>query len=267
MGYVGKLSVGLTANKVSENFGLQADIATAAEDVWTEGGSINWPASATVQNISSSSADDTLGGDGVRTLLVEGLDANWDRVSEIVDMDGTNQVQTTNSYIRVNRIQAATVGTGADAAGKIYIYTGTATLGVPDTATQVWRTIPAGYNTSQTAAFSVPRNYEGYVYLFQAKVRRSTAASWAIFELDVRDNAGLDSGITDQAFTVLRDLEATNTAPAEIGERFPLRVPAYSDVKVRCTLGSADNLVVAAEVEYLLVQKQIEVPPIETAVI
>ena len=290
MGYVGKLQVGLTANKVHESFELQvargdifgieeahvfgrnsdADIATAPEDVWTQGGDINWPASATTQNLSSDSATDTLAGDGVRTVEVHGLDANWDRVSEIVEMDGTTPVTTTNSYIRINRIHSVTVGVDGDAAGNIYIYTGAAggvTPGVPDNADQIWRTIPAGYNTSQTCAFSVPRNYEGFIYLFSAKVRRSTAASWAIFEMDVRDNAGLSDDVTDQAFTVLRDLEATNTANAQIDERFPIKVPEYADVKVRCSLGSGDNLVVAAQIEYLLVQKQIEVPPIETAVV
>ena len=43
-------------------------------------------------------------GTGARTVLIEGLDENYDIQSETVTMDGTTNVVTTNTYIRLFRM-------------------------------------------------------------------------------------------------------------------------------------------------------------------
>jgi hypothetical protein len=86
-------------------------------------------------------------------------------------------------------------------------------------------------------------------------------------QLQVRDNAGQEFGITDAAFVDIRDVEATTQNPALLGDTFPIRVPEYADFKVRAVLGSADNLVLTAQANFLLVQKRIDTPPFARSVI
>lgn len=288
MPYIGKFQAGLSANKIYEDWRLQvsrgdingivhrnifgrnddADLSSGPEDVWTPGGDVNFPASASQLNVASSSANDAAAGTGVRTVFIRGLDANWDIVDETLALNGQTIVQTANTYIRVNRISAASAGSGGVAAGNISIFSGAATSGVPDDATQLWRQIPAARNVCQCAFYSVARNYEAFVYNMFAMIRRGTSGSaWADIELQVRDNAALNPDLPDAVFEEIRDVEVNDLNPAEFVNGFPDRIPEYADFKVRGVDGSANNLIVTAQLDFLLVQKRIEVPPLVEAVI
>lgn len=288
MPYVGKFQVGLTANKVHEDWRLQvargditgvehvnifgrnedADLSSAPEDVWGPGGDVNFPASAAQLNVASSSANDTAAGTGARSLFIRGLNANWDTVEEVVDLNGQTIVQTANAYIRVNRISVRSVGSGGVAAGNVSIFSGAATSGVPDDASQIWRQIPANRNVCQCAFYSVPRNHEAFIYSVFAMIRRGTSGSaWADIELQVRDNASINALLTANAFEEIRDVEVNDLNPAQISNGFPNKIPEYADFKVRGLVGSANNLIITAQVDFLLVQKRIEVPPLAEAVI
>ena len=76
-------------------------------------------ASAETQNIVSSNVNDTSAGTGARTVLVSGLDTNFDEISETVILNGTTPVLTTLSYLRVSDLQVMTSGTGLENAGDI----------------------------------------------------------------------------------------------------------------------------------------------------
>lgn len=62
------------------------------------------PTEARVHAIVSSSTDDDgnpTSNTGAHTVLVEGLDENWEEISETVTLNGTSAVNTVNSYIRI----------------------------------------------------------------------------------------------------------------------------------------------------------------------
>jgi len=97
-------------------FGINTNVATSNETVWIgSSGVYAFPTVAAVMKISSSSTDDDAAGTGARTVLVDGLNANYERVTEIVSLDGQTQVDTTNSYIRVNKMIVLTAGSGGTA--------------------------------------------------------------------------------------------------------------------------------------------------------
>ena len=141
-------------------FGYNPDVDTSEESVWPDGGTVPHPTVASVLKISSSSADDTSAGTGARTVRIEGLDGDYNVVSETVTLNGQTAVNTTNSYLYVNSFYVLTTGSGEANAGNINAGTGTVTAGVPAVLYDI---IATGYNTRTTGHYCVPNGYTGYM--------------------------------------------------------------------------------------------------------
>jgi hypothetical protein len=141
-------------------FGYNSDVDTSEESVWPDGGTIPHPTVASVLTISSSSASDTSAGTGARTVRVEGLDGNYNVVSETVTLNGQTAVDTTNSYLYINSFYVITTGSGGVNAGNINAGTGTVTAGVPAVLYDI---IATGYNNRTTGHYCVPAGYTGYM--------------------------------------------------------------------------------------------------------
>ncbi len=92
-------------------FGFNDNIGTAWEDVVPSGGDINWPTSAAVVGISSSDAADASAGAGVRQVEIHGLSATGTDQDEIVTMNGTTEVDTSLTYVRITKMHNENVGT------------------------------------------------------------------------------------------------------------------------------------------------------------
>jgi len=91
---------------------------------------------------------------------VQGLDANYNEVSETVTLNGQTAVTMTASLLRVNYAYVLTAGSGNGAAGDIYIGTGVVTAGVPATTYDI---IKFDYNTTITGSWTVPAGHTAYV--------------------------------------------------------------------------------------------------------
>ena len=134
-------------------FGYNADVDTAEESVWPDGGTVPHPTTASVLDIVSTSTNDADEGTGANTVFIEGLDGNYNVVSETVTLDGTTAVETVNEYLYINQFYVATVGSGGKNAGEI-----TAKL-----STTLYDLIATGYNQRTTAHYCVPAGYTGYL--------------------------------------------------------------------------------------------------------
>lgn len=141
-------------------FGFNPDVDTSQVSVWPLPSLITFPAAALQMTVSSSNANDTALGTGARTVVVQGLDANYNEVSETVTLNGQTAVTMTASLLRVNYAYVLTAGSGNGAAGDIYIGTGVVTAGVPATTYDV---IKFDYNTTITGSWTVPAGYTAYV--------------------------------------------------------------------------------------------------------
>ena len=91
-------------------FNPDVDTAGVPEDVWPQGGLIQFPAVADTVDIVSDSVLDTAAGTGARTLLVEGVNDDFDEISEIVTLDGLTPVSTLQNFLYVNSSTVATAG-------------------------------------------------------------------------------------------------------------------------------------------------------------
>lgn len=101
---------------------------------------------ATVK-VSSTSANDTSGGTGLRTLTLIGLDSSGVEQSETITMNGQTAVNSVNEYKAINGATFLTYGSNNGKVGTIYVGTGTVTAGVPATlfyvnTTTMYYTVP-----------------------------------------------------------------------------------------------------------------------------
>ena len=131
----------------------------AGADVWVGQGAYPFQTTAQALEIISSSANDTAAGTGARTVMVQGLDANFNPIQETVTLNGTSAVALVNSYLRVNNVQVATAGSGNTNAGTLTLRLAGAgasqavmTAGI-GYAKQAIYTVPAGFTLIVTDLF------------------------------------------------------------------------------------------------------------------
>lgn len=222
-------------------FGYNADLDTAEESVWPDGGTIPHPTVASVLKISSSSASDTALGTGARTVFIGGLDGDYNVVSETVTLDGQTAVNTTNSYLYVNEFYVTSVGSGEVNAGNINAGTGTVTAGVPAVLYDI---IATGFNNRTTAHYCVPAGYTGYMMqgLFSAGQASGSTAVTGFLKQHGPD------GILRVGAVV-----AVNNGPADYLFEIPYVIPEKNCVGATA-IGAAANNSVSAYFNILLIK-------------
>jgi len=224
-------------------FGINTNVGQSAETIWIGSSVYSFPASASVMKISSSSADDVATtGTGAWTISIEGVDADYAAVSETVSLNGQTAVNTTNSYLRVNRILVLTAGTGNSSAGTIYAGTGTVTAGVP--AVVVNQTGSAS-NESESAFYTVPAGYTGYIYRYTVSSGNSTANTYSTFQLRVRPLGGV--------FGTKSYLITGGASLFECEAAIPNAFPEKCDIEVR-GFTSAGTAVLSAQLQVMLIK-------------
>ena len=134
-------------------FGYNPDVDTSEESVWPDGSTVPHPTVASALTIVSTSTDDDSAGTGARTVYIEGLNGDYNVISETIIMDGTTPVVTTGTYLYVNQFYVATVGTGGANAGEI----------TAKVSTTLYDIIAVGYNNRTTGHYCVPAGYTGYM--------------------------------------------------------------------------------------------------------
>lgn len=103
-------------------FGVNPDVNGTEEDIWSVGGTYSFATNASTRIVNSSSGSDVNStGTGAWQVYIEGLDENWELANETVNLNGTNNVTTSNQYRRVFRAYVSTAGTSGTAAGTISI--------------------------------------------------------------------------------------------------------------------------------------------------
>ena len=130
-------------------YGYQAAVGTSFVPVWEGNSSYTFPSSAIQMHIVSSV---NTGDDKTATLiLINGLDANYNQISENIKLNGTTTVTTVKSYFRINSMA---VTSGAP--------TGNITL-KDTTDTTLYAEILAGNGRTLMGIYTVPAGYTFYL--------------------------------------------------------------------------------------------------------
>ena len=237
----------IPGHKLKFKFGHNAAVGDTEETIWAEGGLYVYPTSATQMTVSSSSADDTAAGTGARTINIEGLDADYNEISEDIILNGQTPVTTVNSYLRINRGISLTAGSGGKNAGIIRVGTGTVTSGVP---ANVFLSIDGdGDNQTLMCIWTVPAGYTAF--LVQTNVSTGNASNTpALLRTTVtaRPQGGVFN--TKERIT-LKDGNQLQ------GYNFPLRFTEKTDLEVRAQSTSANvTFDCSASIEFIYIKNE-----------
>lgn len=215
-----------------QKFGSNFDIDTGSipEDIWDFGGVYPFPTAAAATTIESDNVADDSGGIGARTVKIEGLDLNFNFISETITLDGTTAVTLSNEYIRVFRAYNITVGSNGINVGIITI----------QHAATVIAQISANNGQTLMAVYTVPNNYAPMRLLrWYASVGRVIATA-ASLELRTR--------LFGEGWRVQSALETNSQGTGYFNHVFDVQntYPPKTDIIVRCVNMSANNSQVSA---------------------
>lgn len=153
-GYNYEVALGKHINATTWNkFGYNQDVDTGGEEtVWSPSGLFQRMSSADTLNIVSSSTNDANpSGTGARGVVIYGVNENRESQTEVVFLNGTTPVTTTNQWLGVNRVSVFSAGSGQQNAGTITV---TDTTGGTTQAE-----MPATQGTTQQAIFFTQAGY------------------------------------------------------------------------------------------------------------
>lgn len=213
-------------------FGRNPDIdtGTTPENIWAAGGLITWPtAAATLSVVSDSTNDDgSPAGSGAQIITIEGLDSNFDEVSESLGLNGTVAVTSVQSYIRVNRAYVSRTGT----------YTGNNVGNITGThsGNSIFY-IEAGKGQTQIGHYTVPNGKTAYVTTFDQSIDSSKTANVETF---IRTNADDVTAQYNGVKRLVGEFDGLSGAD-EFTYRYPRGFPQKTDLIVECDSVSANN--------------------------
>lgn len=144
-------------------FGNNPASGTALATVWDEAVASPlyvYPPTPSKMYVTSADAKDTLTGVGGQKAFIAGLDALGYWQYEIVDMNGVSGTLTENIYSKINMFYVYQAGSSNWNEGKMYVGTGTITLGIPAV---IYASLDGTSNTRDNsmkqAIFTVPKGY------------------------------------------------------------------------------------------------------------
>ena len=154
----------IMGHQVVSIFGYQSSVTTTAIPIWENAAAYVYPTSATTLTLVSSSASD----DTLASVLINGLDANFNPISETLFLNGVTGVTTVNSYLRVNSMILVSAGTGQTT------NVGTITL---KQSSNTLSQIAIGIGKSQSTIYTVPNGYTFYLDLVEVNTSNSYTGS------------------------------------------------------------------------------------------
>lgn len=227
-----QVALGLVPGYSSVNkFGHNPAVATAGEDIWTGGGDYDFfPTTAQAMEVSSSSSSDSAAGTGARTVILYGLDENWEEQSETVTLNGTTPVALANTYIRMFRGVVLTAGTASENLGDIEVE---ASVGGE---TAIF--ITAGDGQTQQAIYTIPAGKTGlFVKGYVAMSNDNKNGEDAGFKWLMKLNNGLNGAWQTKGQIGLVNIGTSNWQ-YEYGIPAGM-IPEKTDIRIRCYKASA----------------------------
>ena len=188
-------------------FGYNTEVGTEYVPLWEDAAAYTYPGSALTMTAVSDSASDT-----AVTMLIQGLDINYDEIQTTVTLNGTNAVTIGTAFYRIN----AVITTAGNAVGTVTIAN----------AGTTYAKVRAGDGKNQASLYTVPRGHSFYLYRIDAFSGQADATSnrYVFFRNESRSATGVE----------LRVAETTFRANMHIQRRFPFRYTEKTDIQFQC---------------------------------
>lgn len=208
-------SRGLVLNAEVRNiFGYNSSVGTTFRALWEDTDTVDYVFPTANLMMTFTSTD---GGDTTQTVLIKGLDSDYNEIQEVVTMNGTVGANTVNEYFRVNDVITAS--------GNLV-----GTLTVANTGV-TYAKIRATEGRNQAAVYTVPAGCTFYLYRIDALSATTTGSQYAIF----RNFTTLSSGVE------LRVAEATFINEMSIHRAFPFKYSQKSDIEFQVKSSASTN--------------------------
>lgn len=214
-------------HKTLFKYGYNPLIINVNETIWDVGGLYTYPSSAVVMTATSASgATDS----GVE-ITIQGLDANYAEISEIVTLNASGTATTTATFLRVYR---AFVSGSTAIAGNVDITNGATT----------YARVSAGENQTLMAVYTVPAGKTLYVTQGVATHGTDTSGAFMTVRFVIRRPGG-----------VFRTQVKVDLIGGEILFPFiePLAIPEKSDMEVRAICSKNQNNAISAVFQGILI--------------
>jgi hypothetical protein len=249
------VSQGNTAGvRYVHKFGANSGINSNIETVWAHGGLHYNPTSAGTLEVVSDSAEDVGSGDGLATLVIQGLDANFNEIEETINLNGLTPVTTIQSFMRVHRAYGTLLGVGATIADNPQfsnLGTITVTSNTMIAPNNVLAAIPPTLGQTQLGLYTVPAGHSAHIYSFSASSGKEVSGAGANPVTSVHFLQRPADG-APQAWRLLDEFVIKDTA-IQITYPFPVCIPEKTDIEVRA-FTTSDVVPVSAEFDLLLVR-------------
>jgi len=211
-------------------YGYQAAVGTSFVPVWEGNSSYTFPSSAIQMHIVSSV---NTGDDKTATLiLINGLDANYNQISETIKLNGTTTVTTVKSYFRINSMA---VTSGAP--------TGNITL--KDTSdTTLYAEILAGNGRTLMGIYTVPAGYTFYLSRIDINTSlNANPAGYATYQNYQTTNTGVSSVTVIAPFT--NNYHTQRVMPRAVAEKTDIQLQAKVSTGTAALTVSQEGYLVA----------------------
>ncbi len=205
-----------------EKFGANLEVGTNLETIWETGGIYQYLTTASVVSAISDDAGDTTTGTGARCIELQGLDSNYNTITEVISTNGTSGgVPSTNEFFRIYRAVVKAAGSTGTNEGHINIQAGATTVisvGVHGTGAN-----KEGFGQSQTSVYTVPAGKKGYITQWSVGTGDYGKAVHAYLLFSEPDDG-----------PVLRTKDVVFLNSHAIKDyKIPLQVPEKTDIEVR----------------------------------
>ena len=124
-------------------YGYQTAVTTTFIPVWENATAYTYPVAAMTMYLAGTAGD-------TASILISGLDASYNQISETLVLNGATQVATTKQYFRINGMQV-TAGSSTNPAGAVVL--------TDSGATTVYAKMNSGIGKTQASIYTVPAGY------------------------------------------------------------------------------------------------------------
>jgi hypothetical protein len=200
-----QVSRGLVRDAEVRNiFGFNTTIGTEFIAAWENNVDYVYPSTSLQMTAVSSNTSDT-----AVTILISGLDENYNRISNTVTLNGSSNVSI-GSFYRINDV----ITLSGNALGNVTIANSGTT----------YAKVNAGLGKNQASIFTVPAGHEFYLYRIDAFCATASLNNRHLFFRNfIRQSNG----------TILRVAETSFLEQMNIQRRIPFRYTEKSDIQLQ----------------------------------
>jgi hypothetical protein len=137
----------ITGHSTVNIYGYQPSVGTTFIPIWENATDYTFPVTAITMYLTGSAGD-------TASIRINGLDANYQAISEVLVLNGATPVPTTNQYLRVNGMVVA-VGSATNPSNAVTL--------TNQAASVTYAKISAGVGRTQAAIYTVPAGYTFYL--------------------------------------------------------------------------------------------------------